>query len=171
MRAAFTTWSQALRQASFPAELRIGAPPGDDLHLTPAQLGELLGSAPAATEEPSAGSNAPDPQFLRGLATHLWRLEKTAARLDDSGASVRIHSRIDMLSGLLKEAGVTTIDFSGRAFDANEIWDDVIGTQEEKRDPVIASMREPRVVYQGTVIQRGLPVIEDRTPPESHEEA
>jgi len=171
MRAAFSTWSQALRQAFFPAELRIGAPSEAGLRMTLDQLRELLGGGSADGQAPMVGTDAPDPGFLRGLATHVWRLEKTAAHLDDSGASLRIHSRIDMLSELLKEAGVTVIDFSGRSFDANELWDDVIGTQEEKRDPVVASMREPRVVYHGTVIQRGLPVIEDRTPPEPDEEA
>ncbi len=149
--------------------------------LDPAAAPADTNAAPLDPAAASAHTTAEplDLGFVRSLATHVWRLEKAthvwrlekqAARLGDDSRGNRVTGRIDLLAELLRQAGITTTDFTGKPFDENEIWDDVVGSKEEKRNPVITAMRAPRIALKGTVIQRGLPIVEDKDVDHSKED-
>ena len=156
------TLTQFVRQLAFPQELRIQSTGT----LPPAFTVDDLNRLFSKDHTGRADSVPPDDEahrcFIRKLATGVWRLGRQISRLDGSKLGCRVKTRMEVLGGILHTQGIEIVDFAGKPYDANEIWDEVISSPEEKADPIIASMREPRVNYQGAVIQRGQPVVEDR---------
>jgi hypothetical protein len=151
-----------LRQLTFPRELRIADPGLRPLAVSLAELQALLRDNADEPRPQAAEPGSPkelDPQFVRKLANATWRLELQTLKLaaDDVGDWIR--TRMELLVEVLSNEGVETIDYTGQPFDPREVWDAVIGSQEEKLHPVIASMREPRILYRGAVIARGTPVV------------
>jgi hypothetical protein len=157
-----------LRQLAFAAELRIDDAGAPLVPLTAEDLRALLlddrseppPDAPAVAEaDPSP--RPLDPRFVKKLALAAWRLGRQAERLVDGEQASRLRTRVEILLELLRNEEVEILDYSGKPYDPGEVWDDVIGSREEKQNPVITSMREPRVLYRGALVVRGTPIIED----------
>lgn len=99
--------------------------------------------------------------FISKLATASWSLEQAVKRLDVSGTGRAVRNRVDAMSRLLKANQIEIEDFSGAGYDPGELWDQVMGDQKPKSNPVIESMQTPRVRWKGEIIQRGIPNVEE----------
>jgi hypothetical protein len=166
----------SLRQWRFPAALRIADPGPPAAALDMAGLEALLR---ALSDEPLSPPPPPPPPpppqptpaaappvtpraFALRLANATWKVAQQAERLGDSAAGRALRDKLSVLTQLLHSEGIETLDYQGRDFDFGEIWDQVVGSDTPKSRPYIASMKAPRVLYRGEVIQAGTPVVDER---------
>lgn len=159
---------ESLRQLAHPAALRIAAPGPEALQWDLAELQRLLArpaalSEPAPASPPSADVDPSDDVFLAKLATLAWRLSILAPKVAGSAPGRSVQNRVDALAALLRQQEVEIIDFSGRDFDPDEVWDELVsGELPGDASPFIASMQLPRLRRKGRLIQRGIPIVRDR---------
>ena len=175
-------WIGALWQWQFPAPLRITE---RDASSSTVQLADLvvdladrlkndeatrtaaitrLEAQVAALEQSQSDGGERSKEadlFTSRLATAVWRLRQAAGRLDSVGPGRALRNRVDALDDLLTRQRIEIEDFSGTAYDPAELWDTVIGDESAKSRPVIASMQSPRVRWNGRILQRGTPVVEE----------
>jgi hypothetical protein len=95
------------------------------------------------------------------MATWSWRVDRHLASLGEGSDARALKSRMRQLATLWGDHDVKIYDYTGKAYDPEEIWDDVIGSDGVKQRPIITGMREPRITVRGVMIQRGIPIIED----------
>lgn len=166
-----------IRQLQFPKELRIEE---DSRVLITAELRELetllaclqptSGVVETASPPVIASAKAKEgesPAFLR-LANAAWRIKQQVERVGDPNIARALRGKVDLLIEVLRAEGVELIDASGRDFDFGDHWDDVVTSAETKLRPYIESMRSPRIMHRGRLIQAGTPVVSERsieTPP------
>lgn len=150
----------ALRQLAYPKEFRIQP---DEFGLPfPAfakleqRVIEVLNNIQL---EPEEGMPS---KFVAELSSNIWRINKRINLASDTGIQQKtvtgIHNLVNRLYKLLESYEIEIQDYSGDRFDQNEIWDDVSGNAEDTVG-VIQEMARPRILYKGTVIQRGMPII------------
>ncbi len=160
-----------IRQLQFPKELRIEE---DARALVRNELRELetllaylqptpdvVQTAPLPALAPADVGKGESPVFLR-LANAAWRIKQQAERVGEPNIARALRGKVDLLIEVLRAEGVELIDASGRDFDFGDHWDDVVTSAETKLRPYIESMRSPRIMHRGRLIQAGTPVVADR---------
>jgi hypothetical protein len=152
----------AFRQLGFPREFRIdeAGAGGDDLT---ALLGLIDNEGSGGSEPPGRYAEPLDAAVVRRLANVTWNLMGQVKRLGTTTFDRALKGRIDLLTDGLEEAGIELIDFTGQDFDEGDFWDEVVASEERKLHPVIVGMSKPRVKYRNVVVQRGMPIVEDRS--------
>ena len=160
-----------IRQLQFPKALRIE----DEARvLGTAELRELdrllarmlprpeaVGAVEAAPAADGGQGQDLSIVFVR-LANAAWRIGQQVERVNDSSVARALRGKVDLLIQVLRAEGVELIDASGRDFDFGDHWDDVVTSAETKLHPYIESMRSPRIMHRGRLIQAGTPVVADR---------
>jgi hypothetical protein len=154
----------ALRQLAFPREFRIAPAEGesgpDDLS---GLLSLLANDGGGGGEPPGRPADPLDPALVRRLANVTWNLRGQVQRLGETTFDRALKGRIDILTQALEDAGIELIDFTGQDFDEGDFWDEVVAAEGQKLHPVIVGMSKPRVKYRNVLIQRGMPIVEDRS--------
>ena len=143
-----------LRQLRYPRALRIQTPELPLPVITRTDL-EMLMSL-ARGDDPNGGG---DVGAMAKIATSIWRLEKQAKKLGNSEEDAAVNNRLKIVMNTLTKQGVEIRDYTGTPFDEDEIWDDVVGAGDQAGPVVIAGMREPRVLLNNRLIQRGTPIL------------
>lgn len=154
----------AFRQLAFPREFRIDEP-GDGCVVEELEIFFASVALEACREEKPPETTvepALDPAHVRKLANVTWNLMGQAKTLGETSFDRALKGRVDILKRILEDVGIEMIDYTGQDYDDGEIWDEVLGSEGRKMRPVIVSMSRPRVKYRTLVVQRGMPVIEDR---------
>lgn len=152
-----------LRQWRFHPSLRIGPAERPPWKVAIGRLEEIWRQLERGPDRPSKRPGPDfDPALVRALVTTFWKLEAQVARMTASGESRTLRNRLRQLSNVMKTHDIQVYDYSGKAYDPDEIWDEVVADETRKADPVIVGMREPRIVYRGDMLQRGTPIVEDR---------
>jgi hypothetical protein len=123
----------------------------------------LVERQPHSDSSPVEDSQLLDSQLLKTFVTTFWRFEREMATMADSEETRILKGRLRQLRNLLPRHEIQVYDYSGKTYDPDEIWDNVIADDTPKRNPIIFEMREPRIVYRGAMIQHGTPVVTDST--------
>jgi hypothetical protein len=165
VRAGWRRMAATLRQHGFPPEFRIDESGADgfeedDLNALLALVAERERARGEASV--TAAPEPLDPAVVRRLANVTWNLMGQAQQLGETTFDRALRGRIDILTQALEDARIELIDYTGQDYDEGEIWDEVIGAEGRKLQPAIVAMNKPRVRYRGVVVQRGIPVVEDR---------
>lgn len=145
---------ESLKQLRYPKALRIPdlgeAAPMDALDELKTLLERFTGSEDA-TETDST-------EVLRDFAREVWRIEKRLG-FQMTGEDRKLKRMMAPLKELLDKQKTSYRDWTGERYDSDEIWDEVIG-QENELPLIIREMAEPRIFVGGRVAQRGTPVLE-----------
>jgi len=102
--------------------------------------------------------------MIRKLANEVWKLDGRVNKLElkDPDLVRGLKPVLVSLRDMLKEREVEFVDRTGHEFDPDELWDDVVGAQSSAGSAVITKMVRPRIMYRGSLLQRGVCQVESK---------
>lgn len=154
-------WQPVLDWFSWP-EFRIPTPP------LPAEitrrLAELLTAFPS-TPIPPPGPSPEMCRFLADTAVFLWRMQQRAAK-PDCGLDRKTAFQIERLAGVLKQAGVETLDRTGQQYKTGDD-DRVVAFQPSGavRVPTVRETVQPYVFFGSQMLLRADIIVDEPDAP------
>lgn len=159
-----------IRQLRFPPELRIEGCSLPNPLVDPEELKALLSELIPPVEwdlpDPPDVADVTDEateRVVRSLCNQLARLEGEVERVSDEEEAQDLRDRVGFIKDTLAEFGVEMPDLVGATYDPGVNWEQVISSDGAIGDPVIFKMQRPRVLFRGEVVQRGIPIVKERS--------
>lgn len=146
----------SLRQWFYPKEFRIK---GSGLSTKNWDLNEEINRLEDIIKE-FVDSGQVDTDFIKDIATSVWRLEKRMEHVADHNKVAKVTNALNLMKDILNKQKIEIEDYTGKTWGSpyKESTIEVIGG-----DPTgIIRMVEPRIFYDGKILQHGKIVIEKK---------
>ncbi len=146
----------SLRQWFYPKEFRIK---GYGVSLKNLDLSEEINRLEEIIKK-LADSGQADTGFIREIATSVWRLEKRMEYVADHSKVTKVTNAVNLMKDILKKQKIQIEDYTGKTWGSPVIESTVVVIG---GDPTgIIRMVEPRIFYDGKILQHGKVVIEQK---------
>lgn len=143
----------SLRQWFYPKEFRIA---GSGVSLKNLDLNQEIKSFEDTIQKMVEDSQV-DTGFVKDIATSVWRLEKRMQYIADHSRVSRVATALNMMKDILNNQKIQIEDYTGKAWGPPY---DGIPFDEVGGDPTgNIMMVEPRIFYEGKILQKGKVVI------------
>ena len=146
----------SLRQWFYPKEFRIK---GYGVSIKNLDLNEEINRIEDIIKK-VIDSGQVDTDFIKDIATSVWRLEKRLEYIADHSKITKVTNALNIMKDIFVKQKIQIEDYTGKTWGPpyNESSTEVTGG-----DPTgIIRMVEPRIFYDGKILQHGKVVIEKK---------
>ena len=143
----------SLRQFLYPKEFRIER---IGVSLKKMNLNEEINRLEDVMKKMIGGGGG-DTEFIKDIATAVWRIEKRMEFISDHNKVSRVSNALNMLKDILKRQKIQIEDYTGEKWGSpyNGMPFEEVGG--DRTGNII--MVEPRIFYDGKILQKGKLVI------------
>ncbi len=142
----------SLRQWFYPKEFRIK---GYGVSLKKMDLNEEINRIEDIIKK-VIDSGQVDTDFIKDIATSVWRIEKRMAYIAEHNKATRVTTALKMMKDILTMNKIEIKDYTGKRWEPpyDEMsWEDVKGSTMQKGGTI--RMVEPKILYDKKIIKEG----------------